>query len=166
VSPSSPGSKAWPKKRWPGFASSSSRVPRDCHGDLHLDHVCYFPDKEPPADLVIVDCIEFNDRFRCIDPVADMAFPVMDLTFHGRPDLARAFADCYFRTAGDEEGRPLLPLYTAYRATVRGMVEGLELTEKEVPQAERTAALARARAHWLIALSELEESVRKPSLLS
>jgi aminoglycoside phosphotransferase family enzyme/predicted kinase len=139
--------------------------PRDCHGDLHLDHVYYFPDQRPPAELVIIDCIEFNERFRFIDPVADMAFPAMDLAFHGRRDLARAFADAYFRAADDEEGRALLPLYTAYRATVRGMVEGLELTEREVPQAERMAARERARAHWLLALTELEEPGRKPCLV-
>jgi aminoglycoside phosphotransferase family enzyme len=135
-------------------------MPRDCHGDLHLDHVYYFPEKGPPDDLVIIDCIEFNERFRLIDPVADMAFAAMDLAFHGRKDLSRTFADSYFRATGDEEGRALLPLYTAYRAMVRGMVEGLELTEKEVPQAERTAALGRARAHWLLALDELEEAVQ------
>jgi aminoglycoside phosphotransferase family enzyme/predicted kinase len=146
-------------------ARAARGVPRDCHGDLHLDHVYYFPDQEPPADLVIIDCIEFNERFRFIDPVADMAFPAMDLAFYGRRDLARAFADAYFRAAADEEGRALLPLYTAYRATVRGMVEGLELAEKEVPEAERVAALERARAHWLLALAELEEPGRKPCLI-
>ncbi len=137
-------------------ARAARGMPRDCHGDLHLDHVYYLPHNEPPGDLVIVDCIEFNERFRFMDPVADMAFPVMDLTFHDRPDLAGRFADAYFRATGDNEGRALLPLYTAYRATVRGMVEGLELTEKEVPEAERTAALIRARAHWLLAQRELE----------
>ncbi len=140
-------------------------MPRDCHGDLHLDHVYHFPDRAPPADLVIIDCIEFNERFRHIDPVADMAFPAMDLAFFGRRDLARAFAGAYFQAGGDDEGRALLPLYTAYRATVRGMVEGLELVEKEVPEAERAAALARARAHWLLALAELEQPGRKPCLL-
>jgi len=49
-------------------------VPRDTHGDLHLDHVYVFPDRPPPDDLVIVDCIEFNERFRYADPGADMAF--------------------------------------------------------------------------------------------
>jgi aminoglycoside phosphotransferase family enzyme/predicted kinase len=140
-------------------------VTRDCHGDLHLDHVYFFPDQQPPADLVIIDCIEFNERFRFIDPVADMAFPYMDLAFYGRRDLARAFADAYFRASGDEEGRSLLPLYTAYRATVRGAVEGLLLAEKEVPETERAAALDRARAHWLLALTELEAPGRKPCLL-
>src|SRR5262249_60495509 len=111
---------------------------RDCHGDLHLDHVYLFPDHAAPltlpslpeggegdknvpsppeggegrvrgaTDLGIIDCIEFNERFRCIDPVADMAFPFMDFAFWGRRDLARVFASAYFRASGDEEGKALL----------------------------------------------------------
>jgi aminoglycoside phosphotransferase family enzyme/predicted kinase len=140
-------------------------VPRDTHGDLHLDHVYLFPDRQTPDDLVIIDCIEFNERFRFADPIADMAFLVMDLAFHGRRDLARAFTEAYFRASGDEEGRALLPFYTAYRAAIRGKVEGFELTEKEVPETERAAALARAKAHWLLALGELEEPGRRPCLV-
>jgi hypothetical protein len=138
---------------------------RDCHGDLHLDHVYYFPDRPPPGDLVIVDCIEFTERFRYIDPVADMAFPVMDFVFHGRRDLARSFTEAYFRASQDEQGRALLPLYTAYRATVRGSVQGLKLAEKEVPPSERVADLQHAKAHWLVALGELAEPARRPCLL-
>jgi len=140
-------------------------VPRDTHGDLHLDHVYFFPDREPPADLLVIDCIEFNERFRYADPVADMAFLVMDLRFHGRGDLARAFADAYFQASGDEGGRALLPFYTTYRAAVRGKVEGLKRSEKEVPEAERALALAKARAHWLLALGELEAPGRRPCLV-
>jgi aminoglycoside phosphotransferase family enzyme/predicted kinase len=138
---------------------------RDCHGDLRLDHVYSFPEREAPGDLVIVDCIEFNERFRFSDPVADMAFPAMDLAFSGRRDLARAFADAYFHASGNEEGRELLALYTAYRAAVRGTVEGLLLAEREVPEPDRAAALGRARAHWLLALTELEAPGRRPCLL-
>jgi uncharacterized protein len=138
---------------------------RNCHGDLHLDHVYFFPEKEPPSELVIIDCIEFNERFRFMDPVADMAFPTMDFAFHGRPDLARIFADAYFRVSNDQEGRSLLPLYTAYRATVRGAMEGLLLAENEVPEGERASAQVRARAHWLLALTELEKPGQKPCLL-
>jgi aminoglycoside phosphotransferase family enzyme/predicted kinase len=146
-------------------ARASRGMTRDTHGDLHLDHIYYFPDKESPADLIIIDCIEFNERFRFIDPVADMAFATMDLAFQGRRDLVRTFADAYFRTADDEEGRELLPLYTAYRATVRGEVEGMLVVQKEVPGSERAAAEKRARAHWLLALGELEEPEKKPCLL-
>lgn len=140
-------------------------VPCDAHGDLHLDHVYFFPDKTVPADLVIVDCIEFNARFRCCDPVADMAFLIMDLQFHARRDLAEAFRAAYFRGADDVDGQELVPFYTAYRAIVRGKVEGFELTEKEIPEAERDSARARARAHWLLALTELEEPGRRPCLV-
>jgi aminoglycoside phosphotransferase family enzyme/predicted kinase len=140
-------------------------VPRDTHGDLHLDHVYLFPDRAPPADLVIIDCIEFNERFRYADPVADVAFLVMDLAFRGRRDLAEVLTQAYFRAAGDGEGRVLLPFYMAYRAAVRGKVEGFELAEKEVPESERAAALARARAHWLLALGELEEPGGSPCLI-
>lgn len=146
-------------------ARATRGVPRDCHGDLRLDHIYCFPGEAPPGDLVIIDCIEFNEEFRFGDPVADMAFAAMGLAFRGRRDLARAFVDAYFRAVGDEEGRALLPLYAAYRAAVRGMVEGLLLSEKEVPEAERNAARTRCHAHWLLALTELEPPGRRPCLV-
>jgi aminoglycoside phosphotransferase family enzyme/predicted kinase len=140
-------------------------VTRDCHGDLRLDHVYHLSDREPPADLVIIDCIEFSEALRFIDPVADAAFLAMDLAFRGRRDLARMFRDAYFPASGDGEGRALLALYVAYRSAVRGMVNGLLFGEKEVPQAQRLAALGRARGHWLLALGELESPRRRPALV-
>jgi aminoglycoside phosphotransferase family enzyme/predicted kinase len=146
-------------------ARADRGVPRDTHGDLHLDHIYHFPDREPPDDLIAIDCIEFNERFRFADPVADAAFLVMDLAYRGRRDLAGAFADAYLRAADDGEGRATLPFYTAYRAAVRGKVEGIKLGEKEIPDRERAAALARAKAYWLLALGELEEPGRRPCLV-
>jgi len=146
-------------------ARAERGVPCDTHGDLHLDHVYLFPDQPPPADLVIIDCIEFNERFRYTDPIADMAFLTMDLAFHGRHDLAAAFAEAYFQAREDSEGRGLLPLYVAYRAAVRGKVDGLQLAEPEIPEAARNKALTRARGHWLLALDELEVPQRRPCLV-
>ncbi|MDR3637075.1 MAG: AAA family ATPase [Isosphaeraceae bacterium] len=146
-------------------ARAERGVPRDGHGDLRLDHVYFFPDRPPPADLVIVDSIEFNARFRHADPVADMAFLDMDLVFHGRRDLARIFSNTYFLASGDAEGRSLLPFYRSYRAAVRGKVEGIESLEPEVPDAARSSALVHARAHWLLALGEVEEPARRPCLV-
>jgi aminoglycoside phosphotransferase family enzyme/predicted kinase len=146
-------------------ARAARGMPRDTHGDLRLGHVYLFPERPPPDDLVIVDCIEFDDRFRHADPVADMAFLVMDFALHGRRDLGRDFAGAYFRAAGDAEGRSLLPFYAAYRAAVRGKVEGLKHAEGEIPEADRAVALDKARACWLLALGELEVPGRKPCLV-
>jgi aminoglycoside phosphotransferase family enzyme/predicted kinase len=140
-------------------------APRDTHGDLHLDHVYHFPERSPPDDLVAIDCIEFSERFRHADPIADAAFLAMDLAFRGRCDLADAFVARYLRASGDGEGEALFPFYVAYRAAVRAKVEGMELTEREIPEDERAAARVRASAHWRLALGALEEPNRRPGLL-
>jgi uncharacterized protein len=140
-------------------------VPCDTHGDLRLGHVYVLPDRRPPADLVVIDCIEFNERFRFADPVADVAFLAMGLEFHGRRDLARMFIEAYFLHAHDDQGQALLGLYTAYRAAVRGKVEGLKATRAEVPPEQRAIALAKARGYWLLALGELEQPARRPCLV-
>jgi len=144
---------------------AANGLTRDTHGDLRLEHVYFLPDQAPPNDLVMIDCIEFNERFRYADPVSDMAFLVMDLIVHGRRDLAGVFAETYFLATGDVEGRTLLPYYTSYRAAVRAKVAGIKAQEPEIPEAERAEALAKTRARWLLALAELEEAGRKPCLL-
>jgi aminoglycoside phosphotransferase family enzyme/predicted kinase len=140
-------------------------VPRDGHGDLRLDHVYWFPDHKAPGDWAVVDCIEFDTRYRYADPIADVAFLAMELELAGRADLASAFVDAYLRAAGDETGAGLLAFYRAYRAAVRGKVEGMKFAEIEIPERERFAARDRARALWLYALSELEEPARRPCLV-
>jgi aminoglycoside phosphotransferase family enzyme/predicted kinase len=140
-------------------------IPRDTHGDLRLGHVYYFPNRDPPGDLVVIDCIEFNERFRFADPVSDMAFLYMGLVYQGRRDLADAFAKAYYSSSQDNEGRVLLPLYTSYRAAVRGKVEGLKLARPEMSESDRTVALSKAKGSWLVALGELEAPSRKPCLI-
>ncbi|MBI4949747.1 MAG: AAA family ATPase [Deltaproteobacteria bacterium] len=118
---------------------------RDCHGDIHTDHISI-------ADGInIIDCIEFNERFRYADIVADAAFLSMDLDYLNRRDLSRAFDDEYFRATEDAEGRRLLDFYKCYRACVRGKVEGFKSTEQEVPKDERLSSALSARYHFHLA---------------
>jgi aminoglycoside phosphotransferase family enzyme/predicted kinase len=138
---------------------------RELHGDLRLDHIYLFPELPAPRDMAIIDAIEFNEEFRWIDVVADMAFCVMDFLFHGRRELAEQFIEEYFERTGDEEGRRLLPLYASYRAAVRAKVEGIKSRESEVELAERTSAMKHAQAHWLIALGQLEIPTQRPALV-
>lgn len=140
-------------------------VPRDTHGDLRLGHIYYFPGQEPPGDLLVIDCIEFNERFRFADPVSDIAFVFMGLAHQDRRDLATAFAETYFSSTQDSDGRMLLPFYTAYRAAVRAKVEGLKIDRPEISELDRDAALAKSRGYWLLALGELEVPALKPCLV-
>jgi len=101
---------------------------RDCHGDLHLDHIHITPDT-----LSIFDCIEFNDRFRLIDIANDLAFLAMDFDFNGRSDLANLLLRNASRQFGDAQMLQLTDFYKCYRAFVRGKVESIQATEPPPP---------------------------------
>jgi uncharacterized protein len=135
------------------------------HGDLRLEHVYVLPDCAPPDDLVVIDCVEFSRRFRVGDPVGDVAFMVMELVFNGQRDKARAFAERHLAARGDEGGAELLPFYVAYRSLVRAKVRGLELRRPEIPEARRRSSLAKAKAHFLLALGELAPPPERPLLV-
>lgn len=139
----------------------------DTHGDLRLDHIYLLPERAP-HDLVILDCIEFNEQFRSADPVADLAFLVMDLHRVARRDLADALLAGYFAAdarPAELEARALLPLYTAYRATVRAKVEAMKAAEPEVPADAAADALLAAHRHLLLALRELQPPALRPCLV-
>ncbi|HAA05160.1 MAG TPA: hypothetical protein DCE18_17580, partial [Syntrophobacteraceae bacterium] len=101
-------------ERWqPLFARrvTAGRI-RDGHGDLRSDHV-YFH-----RGIQIIDCIEFNDRFRYGDVSSDLAFLIMDLDHRRRSALGRLLLAAYADAASDPEVYILLDFYAAYRAMV------------------------------------------------
>ena len=57
---------------------------RACHGDLHLGNIC-----EWEGQILLFDCIEFNEPFRFVDTMYDIAYIVMDLEVAGRGDLSK-----------------------------------------------------------------------------
>jgi aminoglycoside phosphotransferase family enzyme/predicted kinase len=140
-------------------------VPRDTHGDLRLEHVYWFPDRKPSGEWVIVDCVEFDERFRYADPIADISFLAMELAIKGQRRLASAFTDAYLDATGDKDGRSLLPFFMAYRSMVRGKVRGLKSADPQIPEPARAEARDLACAHWLFALSELEAPSQRPGLV-
>lgn len=105
---------------------------RDCHGDLHLDHVHLTPEA-----TTIFDCIEFNDRFRFIDVANDLAFLAMDFDFerqHKLGDLLLRNAAREFRDTGMLK---LTDFYKCYRAFVRGKVEAIQATSENAAGREK-----------------------------
>lgn len=93
---------------------------RECHGDLHLSNIIFWRGRVIPFDG-----IEFNDEFRWIDVLSDVAFVAMDLEDRGRADFAHRLANAYFETTGDYSGLAVWRWYLVYRALVRAKVAAL-----------------------------------------
>lgn len=133
---------------------------RDCHGDLHLDHI-HMTDDQP----VIYDCIEFNDRLRHLDVASDAAFLAMDLDFHDRPDLSRFFIRRLAVLLEDRDMEALMDFYQCYRAYVRGKVESLHSVADIGDEVERAAAAANARRYFQLALRYAVSGTRPAALV-
>ncbi len=89
----------------------------DGHGDLLADDI-FCLDGGPR----ILDCLEFDDRFRFLDGLDDAAFLAMDLERLGAPRLAELFLRWYAEFSGDHAPPSLWHHYVAYRAFVRTKV--------------------------------------------
>lgn len=124
---------------------------RDCHGDLRLQHVYICDDTAKQPGLAILDCIEFNERFRYSDVAAEVAFLAMELDNACRSDLARVFVNAYIEATGDEAMGEVLPFYMCYRACVRGKVTSFQLDGPEVPEAQRITAQREANEFFQLA---------------
>lgn len=120
---------------------------RECHGDLHLDHIHLSPEA-----VRIYDCIEFNTDFRCIDVACDIAFLAMDLDFNSRPDLAQYIVERFAVLLDDHGIRALMDFYKCYRACVRGKVESLHANAETVTESEKESSLQLARRYFQLAL--------------
>lgn len=133
------------RRLWAQRARMRARVAAgrttDGHGDIRLEHVVRLE-----HGIGIMDCCEFTDTLRHVDPLSDAAFLSMDLIVHGRPELAEAFEAAYLAAADDREDAPhLLPLYRAYRAHVRAMVDEQSLRGAELPEDTKAAKALGAR---------------------
>jgi hypothetical protein len=124
---------------------ASDRI-RDCHGDLRLEHIFW------GDEISILDCIEFNERFRYTDVAADLAFLAMDLDYHGREDLSGHLIRAYVGESGDQALMEVLDFYKCYRAYVRGKVESFRLDDPHIPEREKKEALKRAQKYFGLAL--------------
>ncbi|HLD66659.1 MAG TPA: AAA family ATPase [Pseudomonas sp.] len=99
---------------------------RECHGDIHLGNAAQID-----GQVVLFDCIEFNEPFRLTDITADSAFLVMDLEDRGLKPLARRFISAWLELTGDYDALELLNFYKAYRAMVRGKVNLFSLGHEQ-----------------------------------
>ncbi len=129
---------------------------RDGHGDLHSRNIFLLPRPVP------FDCIEFNDDFRQIDVLNEIAFLCMDLDAFGYPDLSEQFLKDYNRffpaikTGKDEQ---LFVYYKIYRANVRAKVNSLR-AKSAASEEEKNKALADSEK-YLDLMKDYLESLQK-----
>lgn len=92
---------------------------RDCHGDLHSGNIFLLPAPQP------FDCIEFNDDYRQVDVLNEVAFLCMDLDAFNRQDLSDLFLKSYnqfFPALKSAEDEQLFIYYKSYRANIRAKI--------------------------------------------
>ena len=116
---------------------------KECHGDLHLKNICLWQDK-----IQLFDRIEFNEPFRFVDVMYDVAFLMMDLEAKEKLDFANAFLNAYLEQTADYEGLPLLPLYLSRQAYVRAKVTSFLLDDPNVPETEKQKAQVTAANYY------------------
>ena len=127
---------------------------RDCHGDLHMEHVCL---TDP---IIIFDCIEFNDRFRYSDTISDIAFLLMDLEFNDGRQLSEQLCKTYLTCAGEKHNNfiyHLFNFYKVYRAYVRGKVTSFILKAPAVPDDKKIEARNIAQRYFALAHSYISK---------
>ncbi|MDH3264680.1 MAG: hypothetical protein OEM24_11860 [Paracoccaceae bacterium] len=120
------------------------------HGDLRPEHVFL---TEPP---VAIDCLEFNEGLRTVDPFDEIAFLGLECARHGADWVYPELRDRLEAGLDDRPEPALLAFYWRYRALLRTRLALLHLSTPGVkhpakwrPLAERYlgfAAEAEARA--------------------
>lgn len=93
---------------------------KSCHGDMHLDNITLL-NGEP----TLFDGIEFNDQFRWIDVMNDLAFLLIDLDHRQQLKMKRQIRSLYLNETGDYTGLKVLKFYQTYRAMVRSKITAL-----------------------------------------
>jgi len=121
---------------------------RECHGDLHLGNICYWQDR-----FYLFDCIEFNESFRYVDVMYDIAYGVMDLQVRQRPDLANGYLNTYLEWTGDWAGVLVLNIYLIRQSYVRAKVNSFLLDDPSASATDKAAAADRARSYYQLAWS-------------
>ncbi len=135
---------------------------RDGHGDLRLEH-CYL---RPDGSVTILDCIEFNDRFRYADVACDLAFLTMDLAHHRRVDLAEQLLAVYARESNDFDLYAVVDFYESYRAYVRAKIATFLAESRDAPLALREEAAEEARRYFLLALAAPRTPALRPAVIA
>lgn len=138
---------------------------REGHGDLRLEHVYFMPVADGKPRPIVIDCIEFNERFRCGDAAAEVAFLAMELEAAGRPELAAGFVARYAEASDDFGLYGVLDFYLSYRAWIRGKVAALVAADPTTTADLRARKRAEAARDFRLARSFAGKPLYRPFLV-
>ena len=120
---------------------------RDVHGDLIADDIYCLEDGPR-----IIDCLAFNDRWRIVDVLADVAFLVMDVHRLAGATAAERLMRWYREFSNEHHPASLAHHYVAYRASVRAKVACLRYAQGDL------GSVTTARAYLRLVLDHLERA--------
>ncbi len=101
---------------------------KDGHGDLHSKNIFLYDDP------IIFDCIEFNDRYRHLDVLNEIAFFCMDLEAYKANALSDYFYQKYSTLIpesnfSEQDRFNLFTYYKCFRANVRAKVTAMAVPD-------------------------------------
>jgi aminoglycoside phosphotransferase family enzyme/predicted kinase len=134
---------------------------RECHGDVHLRNICFWNDK-----ILLFDCIEFNEPFRFVDVMFDIAYIIMDFDARNRPDLSNLFLNTYLEQTGDWEGLQVLPLYLSRQSYVRAKVTSFLLGDPGIPDAVKAESKETASRYYTLSWRYTQPKTGKIVMMS
>lgn len=116
---------------------------RDLHGDLHCGNIFLY------SKPVLFDCIEFNDEYRQIDVLYEMAFLCMDLERFHLKHLSEILLDEYtkhFPAFQEDEDYDLFVYFKSLRANIRAKVHALQWKQAD-SESEATYHISETRKY-------------------
>ncbi len=121
---------------------------RDVHGDLRMEHIAVL-DGSRVNGVCLMDCVEFDERYRCQDIYLDIAFLLMDFEFNGNFYESVKFFGYYkkcfnylkFIAPFERYEHFVIPLFKAYRAIVRCKISLLSVSKTSAKEDRRLKAI-------------------------
>ncbi len=110
----------------------------DGHGDLRPEHVWL---NDPPR---IIDCLEFNERLRQVDPFDEITYLGLECARLGAGWIGPILLQKLLAALDDAVDPRLLRFYAGYRACIRARLALAHLAEPSPREPQRWQPLARA----------------------
>lgn len=123
------------------------------HGDLRPEHI-FLTDP-----IEIIDCLEFSQRLRTLDPFEEITFLGLEAAQMGAGWVQGALYAGLSAALRDKVPPPLLAFYWRYRALLRARLALVHLSEPRVRKPEKWRPQAR---HYITLAEEAEVRTRPP----